>query len=205
MRVLQAALEKKQRPHGALPPPYSTLETLLKMAIPSAVKKLKLPAPAYCMCIYYFDTHAPREDYGFSVRVLTEPVRQRVARESPSPANLAEELWLPQAGVGNGNEDLYQVNLAGNRELARLFGEVYDLLCDGEDDQMLHLRELARRTAKAMNGRKWESQLSVTDDFVVVPADGSGFFGGFDFMEEFEAAVPVERIALLRQRGYLAG
>jgi hypothetical protein len=204
VRVLQAALEKKQRPQGALPTPYSSLKTLLKMAIPAAVKKLKLPEPAFCMRIYYFDTHAPREDYGFSVRVLTEPVRQRLAQENPVPANLADELWLPQAGVANG-QDLHELDLAGNRELTRLFGEVYELLAESEDDDhMPHLRELARRTSKALNARNWSSLIPVTDDFVIFPADGSGYFDGFDYEDDLQASVPAERIELLRQRGYLS-
>lgn len=205
-RVLEKALEKRSPPPGSLPRPYSTLETLLKMAIPPAVKKLRTPETAFCMRIYYFDTHAPRDKYSFSFRVLGESLRRKLVAESSGAAQLEWELWHPLSGAANGipckQPGLYEVHLGDSKELTKYFEEVYDLLCDSEDDNMPLLRELARRLSKASNGRSWGPDFPITDDFVAFPADGSGFFGG-EHLDDLVASVPGERVELLRQRGYL--
>jgi len=177
----------------------------LKMAIPSAVKKLKPPDPIFCMRIYFYDTHAPQEGYGLRLRVLTEPLRRRLTENRPRSARLTEELWHPQTGVANrtpGREGLYEIDLAQSRDLAKVFAEVYELLCQSEDDHMPRLRELARKLSQVVNAQTWGPPITVTDDFVVFPADGSGFFGG-EFLDDLHTSVPTERVELLRQRGYL--
>lgn len=205
--VLEAAIAKTRAPVGSLPKPYSTLETLLKMSIPMAVKKLALPEPAFCMRLYYYDTHAPGANYGFEVRILTESVRRSLVSASKSPGNVEHELWHPQSGVANGTPGkdlgLYDADLRSNKEISRLFAEVYELLSESEEDHMSLVRELARKVAKALTTRAWGTQLPTTDDFVVIPADGSGFFGGV-FRDDLEASVSAEKIELLKQRGYLS-
>jgi hypothetical protein len=204
-RVLDAAIAKS-RPSGALPPPFSVLETLLGMGVPLSIKKLKLADPVFCVRLYYYDTHAPREEYRLHVRVLTEPLRRRLVTDCSNPANLADELWNPLSGAANGvpgqDVGLYEADMRGSKELAKYFGEVYDLLCESEDEFMPLLRELARRVCTKWNARKWDTHAPTTDDFVAFPADGSGFFGG-EYDDSLEAAVPAERIELLRKRGYL--
>ncbi|MBS0205490.1 MAG: hypothetical protein JSS49_21510 [Planctomycetes bacterium] len=205
-QVLEA-VRAKARPTVALPPPFRVLETLLGMAIPSAVKKLNLSTPVFCVRLYYHDTHAPREEFGLRVRVLTEPLRRKLAEECGDATNLADELWHPLGGVANGipgqDVGLYEADLHGSKELTRYFGEVYDLLCESEDEYMPLLRELARRACRKLNAREWDTVTPTTDDFAAFPADGSGFFGG-EYEDDLEAAVPAERIELLRERGYLA-
>lgn len=206
-RVLETALAKKRQPAGALPKPYSSLETLLKMSIPAAIKKLNLPEPAFCVRLYYYDTHCPREGYALGLRILTETLRRELVAANPDPANLEEELWHPLSGAANGipgeSPGLYEAGLCASKELMKYFGEIYDRLCESEDEHMPHLRELARRVSKALNARNWDAQTPVSDDFVVFPADGSGFFGG-EYLDDLEASVPAERVELLRQREYLA-
>lgn len=206
-RVLEAALKnKKSRISGPLPPPFKKLESLLGMAIPSAVKKLNLADPVFCLRLYYHDTHAPREGYRLQVRVLTEPLRRRLVAECSGPANVADELWSPQCGAANGipgqSPGLYEADILGSKELVKYFGEVYDLLCESPDENLPLLQELARRVCKKLNARKWDADAPTTDDFVAFPADGSGCFGG-EYDDDLEAAVPAKRIKLLRKRGYL--
>jgi hypothetical protein len=63
------------------------------------------------------------------------------------------------------------------------------------------LRRTIRRVCRQLNQFDWTTVRSVTDDFVVFPADGSHTF--YDDYGDLVASVPPERIELLRQRGYL--
>ncbi len=63
------------------------------------------------------------------------------------------------------------------------------------------LRKMTQRVAQKLNQIDWLPYCAVTDDFVVVPADGSHSFTA-DF-EELTASVTPDRIKLLCQRQYL--
>lgn len=206
VRTLQAARQKALA-SKKLPAPYSSLEVALTAAIPAAVQKLKVSQPICCLRLYYHDTHVPREEYGMRLRVVTEPLRSRLQASQSNPANLAEEFWCPQSGIANGapdkNAGLYEIDFGGNKDLKKSWQEIYDQLSQLEDEHMPLVQQVARRVCKKLNSIKWEGQAEVTDDFVAVPADGSGYFGD-EYADDLDAAVPASRRKLLTKRGYLA-
>ena len=52
---------------------------------------------------------------------------------------------------------------------------------------------------RGLNRKDWGTICPVTDDFVFVPADGSGYFG--NHYDDIVQSVPADRLALLRSRG----
>lgn len=205
-RTLEAA-KQKALSSRKLPAPFGPLEKLLTLEIPASVQALRVQEPIFCLRLYYYDTHAPRENFGLRARVLTEPLRTRLQAEHKDPANLAQELWCPQSGVANGmpgqDAGLYEADLRGSKELTKYPAEIHDRRCMSEGENMPLLQQLARRVCKKLNATKWESYTPITDDFVAFPADGSGFYGD-EYDDDLQAAVPGSRIKLLRKRGYLA-
>lgn len=201
-----AAAKQKAMASKRLPAPFDVLERLLAPEIPAAVQGLNVSKPMFCLRLYYDDTHASRKRYGLRVRVLTEPIRDRLRKKRPTPENLAEDLWCPQSGVANGtpskSSGLYEIELRGNKDLAKYMTEIYDRLCESEGENMPLLRELARRVCKRLNVVNWEGYAPVTDDFVAFPADGSGHFGD-EYEDDLEAAVSASRRKLLMKRGFL--
>lgn len=205
LQRLQAAQEKALAKRK-LPLPFALLESMLVEAIPVVVQGLKLTKPIFCLRLYFYDTHAPEEGYGFRIRILTEPLRKGLQDKSPHVPNLVEDLWLPQSGAANGianpKDGLYEATIQGNEEITRLFSEIYQRLCQSESENMPLLRQLARRVCKKLNAVKWDTYAPVTDDFVAFPADGSGFWGD-EFEEDLIGSVPAERVKVLRKRGFL--
>lgn len=189
-----------------LPAPYAPLESRLVEAMPALVQGLKITKPIFCLRLYFYDTHAPEKDYGFQIRVLTEPLREQLRKKSPLAANLADNLWCPQSGAANGTPSakngLYAATMSGNRDITQLCAEIYQRLCQSENQNMPLLRQLARRVCKKLNALNWENITPVTDDFVAFPADGSGFWGD-EFEADLVASVPAARVKVLRSRGFL--
>jgi hypothetical protein len=98
---------------------------------------------------------------------------------------------------------LFQADLSDSRDILRLRGEVYDLLCEAEDDNLRQLRELLVRVSRSLNARDWSKITPVTDDFVVFPADGSNAFGG-EYESDMKESIPAARLERLRERGLLS-
>ena len=183
--------------------PFRLLQPLLTAAIPMAIGQLKLPDPIFCIRLYYHDTNAPPEDYCTWVRVLTEPLRQRVLA-TKRPCDVPFYLWSPQSGEANGSPGrdpgLFEADLSGYRDIMERYAEVYELV--DADDGMTQLRELLRQVSRVLNARDWSKTAKVTDDFVVFPADGSGYYGG-SHAEDMEESIPPQKLELLRQRQLL--
>lgn len=204
-RSHQVALEKMYKPIP-LERPFRLLHPLLAAAIAPAVRRLKLQDPIFCIRLYYHNTCAPGEEYCTWVRVLTEPLRQKVLAEQ-RPLDVEYYLWHPTAGEANGlpgrDVGLYEADLTGSREIMRLYADVYELLCQDEEEYMRQLQEMLRLVSQALNKRDWTSISETTDDFVVFPADGSNHYAG-EYEGDMETSIPAEKLDLLRQRGLLA-
>ena len=88
-----------------------------------------------------------------------------------------------------------------HREVAAQFDRIYELLCEDEDGNMAPFRQLIQQVARDLNFTDWTRYCRVTDDFVVVPADGSQHY--CDDYEDILASVPESRLELLRSRRVL--
>jgi hypothetical protein len=180
--------------------PFRLLHPLLTAAIPMAVGQLKLPDPIFCIRLYYHDTNAPPEDYCTWVRVLTEPLRQQVLA-TKRPVDVPFYLWHPQSGNANGSPGrdigLFEADLRTHQDIMQGYEEIYEMV--DSDDGMNRVRELLRQVSRTLNARDWSKVAKVTDDFVVFPADGSGYYGG-NYAEDMEESISPQTLELLRQR-----
>ena len=119
---------------------------------------------------------------------------QLLAEKGPSALY---HLWAANEEGCDGPD----VQLDGPQPITDLFAQVYDLLCQSEEQHMPPFRALLQRVALALNQQDWSGVCPVTDDFVVVPADGSRFF--CDEYCDIAGSVPAQRLELLRSRGLL--
>jgi hypothetical protein len=170
---------------------FKRLAPLLVEAIPPAVATRKPPRPLCRLRVYYYDTHAP------CTYLLLQPAtaRWRDKLLAQHGQRGPEFFWLSTEDGG----DLPGIDFEGRGEITELFGQVYDLLCDNEDRYMVPFREMVQRVCRTLNGTDWPSVCAVTDDFFVVPADGSMHFG--DDYPDIVRSVPASRLKLLRSRG----
>jgi hypothetical protein len=179
------------------------LQPLLTAAIPVAVGQLKLTDPIFCIRLYYHDTNAPSEDYCTWVRVLTEPLRQQVLA-TKRPVDVPFYLWHSQSGNANGSPGrdigLFEADLRTHRDIMQRYEEVYEMV--ESEEGMNRLRELLRQVSRTLNARDWSKIAKVTDDFVVFPADGSGYYGG-SHSEDMAESISPQKLELLRQRQLL--
>jgi hypothetical protein len=179
---------------------FDCLVPRLVAAIPSAVAKGKPTEPLCIVHIYYYDTHAPLTY--LTLRLGTTAEREEVIakRERNAP------FYLWSSGEVFGKQ---QVDIPADpplndfdQQITALFEQVYALLSESEDTYMPPFRRALQKVARQLNDFDWSLTCPVTDDFVVVPADGSQFFAGDDYADLTES-VPAERLELLRSRRLL--
>jgi hypothetical protein len=103
--------------------------------------------------------------------------------------------WASWADGG----DLDGVDLDGPGRITELFGDVYPLLCEDEAKHMIQFRGMLQRVCRELNGQDWQRYCPVTDDFIVIPTDGSAHF--CDEYPDVVQSVPPTRLDLLSSRG----
>lgn len=177
--------------------PKSTLaelEKLLITEIPSAVKAAQIKEPVYCARIWYNGTDSP-EDAVPWLMLVKESARQEFLtkhgdEQAPFYVWGADEISYPRQA--------YEVHVE-NERLGTLYAKWYEYLCDAEDDEELQpFREMVQRVSRTLNDLDWNKLAAVTDDFVVVPADGSHTF--CDDLGDLLASVSEEQLELLQSR-----
>lgn len=188
---------------GMLMKTLDDLVPLLVDAIPQAIASLKLKKPICIVRIYFYDTHAPCTY--LSLRTVSADCRAQVLASKGRDAPFS--IWSSGEECGDGNIDLPADPPASktDKKIASLFEQAYELLCEDEDEpseSMVAFRTMLRKVAAKLNALDWKKFCPVTDDFVVVPADGSMHFGGEDY-EDMVESIPRKRLELLRSRGFL--
>lgn len=181
-------------------PILDRLEELLAAAIPPRVKALGITDLVYCLRIWYFGTDALPEDRTPSLMLPKEAWRQRMSAEKGDDAPYY--IWCPD-------------EIDAFRDMA-FFAEIADptitaLVCDWyrqmpdrelpDDNDLIPLQAMVRRVAARLNHLDWSDYAAVTDDFVVIAADGSHSF--CDDYAEMVASVPGERIEQFRSQRLL--
>jgi hypothetical protein len=179
--------------------PFESLVPLLVDAIPRAVASMKLRKPICAVRIYYYDTHAPCTY--LLLQTVSADCRANVL--ASKGRNAPYYLWGSGEACGDGEVELPSKHSSSKtrKQIATLFQKVYDLLCEDEDENMVAFREMLQQVARELNSKDWTTICPVTDDFVVIPADGSVHFG--DDYQDIAASVLADRLDLLRSRGFL--
>ena len=179
--------------------PFESLVPLLVDEIPRAIAAAKLASPLACLRIVYYDTHAPCTY--LRLRTVSAECRTKVLADKGRDAPFY--LWAAGEDCGDGQVDLPAEPPAtkGQKQIEKLFQEVYELLCDDEDEHMVPFRSMLAQVARALNSKDWAKICPVTDDFVIAIADGDQHFA--DDYQDLVDSIPAERLELLRARGLL--
>lgn len=179
------------------------LEELLVAEIPRCVKALNIVEPVYCLRIWWYGTDCMPEDRTPSLMLAKESYRRRIVAEKGDKA--PNYLW------GADEVDSFDDRQAAafraeisDRAIAKLVMDWFGQMPDRgfpDDDDLIPLRLMVRRVATRLNQLDWAPYAAVTDDFVVMGADGS--HSVVDDYGELVASVPKERIEQLRSRRLL--
>lgn len=180
---------------------FLQIQPLLKEAIPQAIQRAKIAQPICILRLYFWDNHAPKGELG--LWTVTEPKRLRILAKNGKDTPSA--LWLSGEDPSDGR---VYVPAEGHpdpdgEKLHAYFQDIHRLVCKDPKKYMPIYRKSLQDVARAMNQLDWSKFTRVTDDFVVVPADGSQYFGGGDDYTDIVASVPMERIKLLEQGGFI--
>jgi hypothetical protein len=177
----------------------SSLVPLLVDAIPQAVTGLKPSSPLCMIRIRYYDTHAPCTY--LSLETVSAERRAQVVQGKGSDA--PHVLWGLDEQCRDQEVMVPPEGPAGKRdkEIAALFEDVYQALAADEEKNMVRFRKMLWEVARKLNTMDWKNIAPTTDDFVLVPAEGSGSFRD-DFDDIFKS-IPAARLSLLISRGFL--
>jgi hypothetical protein len=174
------------------------LEESLLAHIPHRVQSLGIAQPVYCLRIWYYGTDIDG-DRTPSLTFKTDALRQQLLRDKGKKAPYY--IWC--ADEYESGDDVINTPLV-DVTISRLCSEWFLGLPQGllpDDTELVPLRETIQRVARELNHLDWRQYASVTDDFVVFPADGSHSF--CDDYGELVASVPPEKLARLRSRSLL--
>lgn len=175
---------------------FDQLAPLLVKAIPEVVASMPITRPICILRIVYYDTHAP-EAY-INLSTMTEHRRKRLVEVKGRDA--LYYIWASAEEMCDGPGGHLGTRDAGG-DLAPLFGQVYALLAENEKTYMESYRQMLQRVSRELNTQDWSRISEVTDDFVVLPADGSQFFD--DDFHDIRNSISDTRLELLRSRGLL--
>jgi hypothetical protein len=174
------------------------LEETLVTSIPPRVKAVRLREPVYCLRIWFYGTDAVGGRTP-SLTLKTDSLRQKVLKDKGKRA--PHYLWC--ADECEDGDGVIHATIT-DAAVSRLCRDWYHQLPGSslsDDSSLVPLRETIQRVAAALNRLDWQPYAPVTDDFVVIPADGSHSF--CDDYAEMIASVPPARLDLLRSRSFL--
>ena len=177
---------------------FTELEHRLIEVIPHVVGACEMAEPAYCLRVYYDSMDTPEDDYATRLRLLKASAREQAVATRGDHA--PDGIWMAD---NTDDADVHGPNifLKHDPEIRRICSEIFQLIVKDENATLRELRRTIQRVCQRLNQLDWTTIRSVTDDFVVFPADGSHTF--YDDYGDLVASVPPERIELLRKRAYL--
>lgn len=173
------------------------LEDLLTTAIPLRAKSIQISEPVYCLRIWYKGTNSLPDDRTPSLMLPKRVWRERMLAEKGAEA--PHYIWAADE-VDTFRDMAYFAEIADpviERAVLEWFAQMPDRELP-EDNDLLPMRDMVRRVAARLNQLQWSKYATVTDDFVVMAADGSHSF--VDDFGDMEASVPRERIDQFRSR-----
>ena len=179
---------------------FEEIQPLLIEEIPRTLGAATPDAEICVVRIFYYDTHAPSAYVDFRC-VTTE---QRKATLERHRDNGLMYLWGSGEECGNRPRVTIPADDPADengRKIAVLFTRIYSLLCNDEMQNMQHYRSAIQKAALAMNRNGVTWGFPISDDFVIVPADGSMCF--CDDASDIVASVPEPKIKLLQSKGFL--
>jgi hypothetical protein len=178
------------------------IEEVLVLAIPQRVKALAINEAVYCLRIWWYGTDMPG-DRTPSLTLAKESYRQLMVAVKGDKAPYY--IWSADEidSFDDREASAFRAEIA-NPPTAKLVASWYAQMPDRgwpDDADLIPLQTMVRRVATRLNRLRWADYASVTDDFVVMAADGSHSL--IDVYGDMLASVPQERIEQLRSRRLL--
>ncbi|HXT57298.1 MAG TPA: hypothetical protein VN699_01635 [Pirellulales bacterium] len=177
------------------------LEERLATAVPLRVRAMEIIEPVYCLRIWYFGTDVLPEGRTPSLMLAKEAWWQQMLAEKGEKAPYY--IWCADEIV-NAKGMAYSAEITDST-VTEMVAEWYDELPDRDlpdDNDLVPLQRMVQRVAAKLNQVDWSKYAAVTDDFVVVAADGSHIGVGGDYGEML-ASVSPERLDRFRSRQLL--
>ncbi|MEO1527884.1 MAG: hypothetical protein AAFX06_20830 [Planctomycetota bacterium] len=172
------------------------LISLLSKEAPLWFEGLEMVEPVCCLRVYYFDSHAP---YGhLIVRTVYESERNALYEESE---DFFDEFWNPSHWFGSGPEVYIGQEKESEWRVEQLLAELYIEL--GDDSLMERYRAAIGKICRLLNKVPWRNLFPVTDDFVIVMADGSCFLDDVD--QDLVESLPTNKYDELVEIGWIEG
>jgi hypothetical protein len=147
---------------------WAQLEHRLNVVIPQVVGTCHLAEPAYCLRVYYDSIDTPEENYATRLRLLKTSVREQAIRKRGNHA--PDGIWMAD------NTDDWDVHgpnifLKDDSEPRRICSDIFQRIVKDEDATLRELRCTIQGVCRQLNQLDCATVRSVTDDFVVFPAD----------------------------------
>jgi hypothetical protein len=173
------------------------IESRLFELIPAQLRQRKLERVAYALFLCYIDT-TTNDHIPYPIVAFDDARKWMLEHHS---ADASHNLWQPQREMKRGT-DFVEVPLADSSLRDRI-ESCYDAMDSDANDEiaLLPFRKTMWRLANRLNAIDWKGVLAITDDFVVVATDWSGFW----VEEDAKKSIPEPKKRLLESRRLFFG
>jgi hypothetical protein len=169
-------------------------EDLLVAEIPRAIRAAKAREVVYGLLVQFTGVDTDLGGFAPPLFLPTEALRRRLLAGHPKDAD-----WYPWA-VPEWENDPGAVRVTCHNptldEKLHLIFQLTVVQARGYGP----VRKMFQRVCARLNARSWKGILKTTDDFIVIPFDPHG---ELDARVDLKASVPVEKLRLLMDRGYV--
>jgi hypothetical protein len=171
-------------------------EDMLVAEITSTVRAAKVGEPVYGLLLQFTGVDTDLDGFAPPMFLATEALRRRLLAEHPRDATWY--LWAVQEWEG----DPAVVRLAcKNAALDEKLHLIFQLtVVQASPTNYGPVRKMFQRVCARLNALEWKGTLKTTDDFIVIPFDPHQ---EMELKADLKASVPVEKLRLLVQRGYV--
>ncbi len=169
-------------------------EDLLVAEIPRAIRAAKVREVVYGLLVQFTGVDTDLDGFAPPLFLPTEALRRRLLAEHPKDA-----AWYPWA-VPEWENDPAAVRVTCHHPTLDEKLHLIFQLTVVQAGNYGPVRKMFQRVCARLNARPWKGILKTTDDFIVIPFDPHG---ELDARVDLKASVPVEKLRLLMDRGYI--
>jgi hypothetical protein len=172
------------------------VEDMLVTEIPKTIQSTKIAERVYGLLVQFTGVDTDLTGYAPPLFLPTEGLRRRLLAEHPK-----DTTWYPWA-VAEWESDPGAVRVSWkNAAIDEKLHLIFQLtVVQASPTNYGPVRKMFQRVCARLNALSWQGILQTTDDFVVIPFDTHG---EFEANVDLKAGVPVEKLRLLMERGYI--
>jgi hypothetical protein len=172
------------------------VEDILVAEIPPTIQAAKVPEPVHALLLQYTGVDTDLDGYAPPMYLPSDNLRRRLLEEHEKDRTWypwAVQEWEGEPGVVR----LGCENAALDEKLHLIFQLT---VVQASPTNYGPVRKMFQRVCARLNALEWRGILKTTDDFIVIPYDPHG---EMDLKVDLKTCVPVERLRLLMDRGYI--